>query len=106
MFDLSGGSAGADNPSWRFVNMGVDPHAYKLDLSKTARVGKNSSNSTAPAQASRPFLSVHFACCGVYMRIYRDADGRQYQGHCPRCARPVRFMVGPDGSTSRSFTVT
>jgi len=86
--------------------MGADPRDYKLELSNAARAAMSPSNPPAAVKAGRPFLSIHFACCGVYLRIYRDADGRHYQGHCPRCARPVRFVVGPEGSTSRSFTVT
>ena len=60
-------------------------------------------NSGQPA--GRPFLSVHFACCNVYQRIYRNADGKSYQGRCPRCGKPVKFEVGPGGTDCRSFTV-
>jgi PHP family Zn ribbon phosphoesterase len=82
--------------------MPSDPRDYKLDLS------------TAPATTSgglsaplgRPFLSVHFACCAAYQRIYRDADGSQYQGRCPRCGKAVRFVVGEGGTTVRTFTVS
>jgi len=57
------------------------------------------------ARAQRPFLSVHFACCGVYQRVYRDADGKAYRGRCPRCARAVTFAVGEGGTSARSFVV-
>jgi hypothetical protein len=87
--------------------MSADPRDYKLDLSNAARATLSGGASVqGPAQTGRPYLSVHFACCGVYQRIYRDADGQQYQGRCPRCARSVRFPVGPGGTSSRCFTVT
>ena len=75
-----------------------DPRDYKLDLSTAA---------TGPAAPTtgRPFLSVHFACCGAYQRVYRDADGKTYRGRCPRCAKAVRFVVGEGGTSSRCFTV-
>jgi len=86
--------------------MSDDSRDYKLDLSSAARASLSTRESNSGPPPGRPYLSVHFACCGAYQRIYRDADGRQYQGRCPRCARPVRFAVGPGGTTSRSFTVT
>jgi hypothetical protein len=54
----------------------------------------------------RPHLNVLFDCCGVYLRIYRSADGRSYRGHCPRCGRPVTFAVGPGGTSARFFRVS
>ena len=76
-----------------------DPRDYKLDLSSRP------APPAAPPTA-RPFLSVHFACCGAYQRIYRDADGKTYRGRCPRCAKAVRFVVGEGGTSARHFTVT
>ena len=57
----------------------------------------------APRPA-RPFLGLHFKCCGVYSRIYLNATGTAFAGHCPRCARPVRIRVGEEGSSSRFWT--
>jgi len=81
--------------------MPADPRDFKLDLSSGA-----SSASAASPQGARPYISVHFKCCGVYQRIYRSADATQYAGHCPRCAKPVRFKVGEGGTTCRFFSVS
>jgi hypothetical protein len=53
----------------------------------------------------RPYLSVLFACCSVYQRIYRNAEGTAYSGRCPRCGKPVKFEVGPGGTEARRFVV-
>lgn len=63
-------------------------------------------SSQAQPTGQRPYLSVLFACCWVYVRIYRAADGSGYHGRCPRCGKPIKFAVGPDGTTSRTFVVS
>jgi len=78
-----------------------DPRDYKLDLS----TADPSAGAAPGAKPPRPFLSVHFTCCGVYQRIYRDPDGKHYRGRCPRCALPVTFAVGAGGTAARSFIV-
>ena len=85
-----------------------DPRDYKLDLRTPGgkghpptAVGGLSAN-TMPA---RPFLSVQFACCNVYQRVYRDAEGNAYRGRCPRCGQQVTFAVGEGGTSARSFIV-
>jgi len=78
-----------------------DPRDYRLNVGGLEE-GKAPGDG---ARAQRPFLSVHFACCGVYQRVYRDADGKAYRGRCPRCARVVTFAVGEGGTSARSFVV-
>ncbi len=80
--------------------MPSDPRDYKLDLS----TGPQSSEPPKPA-TGRPFLSVHFKCCGVYQRVYRNAAGTAYEGNCPKCRKPVLFSVGHGGTSARAFVV-
>jgi len=80
----------------------ADPRDYKLDIASLADRDATQSNATG---ASRPFLSVKFACCNVYCRIYRNNDGSRYEGRCPRCGQAVRFVVGQGGTDSRFFVV-
>ena len=77
----------------------TDPRDYKLDLTSLPAQQTQTTNS------GRPFLSVHFACCGIYQRIYRNNDATRYEGRCPKCGRPVRFLVGDRGTDSRAFVV-
>jgi hypothetical protein len=76
-----------------------DPRDYKLDVAGIKPRLENAS------LKGRPFLSVLFACCGVYQRIYRNADGSAYSGRCPRCGKPVKFAVGRGGTDERNFVV-
>jgi hypothetical protein len=82
-----------------------DDRDYKLDLSSASGANPPAKDQT-PDAAGRPFISVHFECCKVYLRIYRTPDGKAYRGHCPRCARPVNFEVGQGGTDARSFRVS
>jgi hypothetical protein len=76
-----------------------DPRDYKLDVTGVPRPEPSAK------LTGRPFISVRFACCGVYQRIYRSADGSAYRGHCPKCAKPVNFVVAPGGTDARFFVV-
>jgi hypothetical protein len=72
----------------------------RLDLTSNPNLTPHKSES----ESSRPFLGVTFACCGAYARVYVNRAGTAYEGRCPRCAKPVRFPIGPDGSDARFFT--
>ena len=91
----------------------ADPD-YILDLSgrpagpggepPSARQAESGPAGPAGATSGRPFISVHFECCNAFNRVYLNAAGTAYVGWCPRCARKVTALVGPDGTTARSFT--
>lgn len=85
-----------------------DDRDYKLDLSSSAaNADPNAGGNSSPSPASqRPFISVQFDCCNVYLRIYRSADGTAYRGRCPKCGKPVQFAVGQGGTDSRVFRVS
>jgi hypothetical protein len=79
----------------------TDPRDYKLDLRSMPEKPEEPS-----AGAARPYLRVHFACCNVYLRLYRrDTPTPHYAGACPRCAKPVRFAVSPGGNPARDYIV-
>lgn len=73
----------------------------KLDLS----VGRPAETASTGEPSGR-FLGVNFACCGVYSRVYPNRQNTAYEGRCPRCARPIRFAIGPGGTASRFFTAS
>ena len=56
--------------------------------------------------SARPFLQVYFVCSNAYQRVYRSADGHRYQARCPKCAKEMRFQVGPGGTNERVFKVS
>lgn len=51
----------------------------------------------------RPWLAVHWRCCSVYSRVYRDPSGKSYDGRCPVCRRPIHLKVGAGGTNCRFF---
>lgn len=73
---------------------------HNIDFSSDGRRERGGSTD----RAARPFLGVRFECCRVYARVYVNAAGDAYEGRCPRCLRPIRFGIGPDGTSSRFFT--
>ena len=83
--------------------MKSDPRDYKIDIAGLTPPAPASP--AAAAASARPYLSVLFNCCRVYQRVYKSDDGRSYAGRCPKCARTVRFVVGPGGTAGRSFVV-
>jgi hypothetical protein len=66
------------------------------DLQASVRQGR--------AGDSRKFVGVRFECCAIYTRVYVNREGTAYEGRCPRCARAVRFEIGPGGTDSRFFS--
>jgi hypothetical protein len=61
---------------------------------------------TLPAPIGRPYLRLYFRCSNQYTRVYRNPEGTSYLGRCPACGKTIRFVVGPGGSSERSFIVS
>ena len=70
-----------------------------LDLSS-----ESEEKARSQKRAPRRYVGVHFACCGVYDRIYVNCQATAYQGYCPKCSRRVQFRIGPGGTENRFFT--
>jgi hypothetical protein len=92
----------------------MDPsRAYKAHLAPSAQqepLGQNLdiSNDGPLSQGGTAgrgghYLSVLFSCCSAYCRIYKTSNGTAYAGACPKCCRPVRIAIGPDGTSDRTF---
>lgn len=79
-----------------------DPRDYKLELSSLGPADETPAPGSAGA---RPHLRVLFACCNVYVRVYRNDRTNDYRSACPKCAKPVRFTVAPGGTDARDFVV-
>jgi hypothetical protein len=72
-----------------------------LDLSSGAHSGPGRPHNGT----LRPFLGMHFACCGAYARVYVNRSRSAYEGNCPVCGKPVRVKIDPGGTEARFFTV-
>ena len=79
-----------------------DPRDFKVDI---AGLSQSEQTASKARKDEKPYLSVYFACCRVYQRVYRNRDATAYEGQCPRCAKPVRFIIGQGGTDARSFVV-
>lgn len=67
--------------------------------------GETTGRRARKGDGARRFLGIRFACCDVYARVYLNRGATAYEGHCPKCSRPVRFRIGPGGFDGRFFTV-
>ncbi|MFQ5412154.1 MAG: hypothetical protein ACE5EC_07640 [Phycisphaerae bacterium] len=72
----------------------------KIDIVSSPPLGEADNRQVGPP-TNRPWVGIHFECCDVYDRIYRDADSPAYVGRCPRCGRPITIRVDPEGVDSR-----
>ncbi|HEY3242517.1 MAG TPA: hypothetical protein VGM03_04120 [Phycisphaerae bacterium] len=74
--------------------------AYHLDI---ADVDESAPADPRNGAHPRRWIGVQFECCHVYARVYRNAAGTAYEGHCPRCAAALRIAIGPNGTPERFF---
>jgi hypothetical protein len=51
----------------------------------------------------KQFLGIHFKCCNIYSRIYKNKRGTAYEGLCLGCKRVVFVPIGKEGTNSRFF---
>jgi len=51
----------------------------------------------------KPFIGIHFKCCGIYCRIYKNKNQDAYEGACPKCRRRVKLPIGSGGTSNRFF---
>jgi len=78
-----------------------DQPAYYLDGVRLRDEGQEPGQT--PNSPQRPWIGVHFECCGVYTRIYRNRQGTAYEGRCPQCQREVQVRIGTGGTDCRFF---
>ncbi len=81
----------------------MDTPPYYVEISGLGGVEPPHDETPEGGAERRPWVGVRFDCCGVYSRVYRNAEGTAYSGRCPRCTRVVRMKVGPGGTASRFF---
>ena len=77
------------------------PPPYRLDIEGLDDPGRFDCGDAGSSR--RPWIGIHFDCCAVYTRIYRNADGTAYAGRCPRCLRKIKLRVGTGGTDARFF---
>jgi hypothetical protein len=82
-----------------YVMMADEP-PYILDVEG---LGEEAGRPRDGSDPRRRWIGVHFECCAVYARVYRNRDGTAYVGHCPRCSRRVQVRIGPGGTDCRMF---
>ncbi|MBC7834742.1 MAG: hypothetical protein H7Y88_06535 [Phycisphaerales bacterium] len=66
----------------------------------------SSAEPPAGSAADRAFLRLWFRCANQYARAAKASDGTCYLGRCPRCAKTIRFPIGPGGTSKRFFEVS
>lgn len=60
-------------------------------------------NSDKSKNGKKEYLGIHFHCCNVYSRIYKNKQNTAYEGRCPICRKPIVVQIGKDGVPNRFF---
>lgn len=76
---------------------------YIVDINGVRIPNPQAGGADGESLRGRPWLAVHWKCCGVYSRVYRNRRGTMYEGRCPKCGQPVTARVGPGGTSHRFF---
>jgi hypothetical protein len=80
-----------------------DQADYYLEITGLEQQADDQQISRAGGGKQRRWIGVHFQCCDVYSRIYKNRTGTAYEGRCPRCLCQVRVLIGPEGTNDRFF---
>jgi hypothetical protein len=75
-----------------------------LQPADAAPAATGASRAADSTPGGRPWLAIHWRCCHVYSRVYRNRTGDAYVGGCPACGRRVRARIGPGGMSGRFFS--
>lgn len=76
---------------------------YILDIAGLRGGAQGTQTPGGQGAVGRPWLAVHWRCCSVYSRVYRNRDATAYEGGCPACGKPLRVKIGAGGTSSRFF---
>lgn len=60
-------------------------------------------NSEDEKNNRKEYLGIHFHCCNIYSRIYKNKQSTAYEGACPRCRKKVVIQIGKGGVPNRFF---
>ena len=72
-------------------------------LRPPAAAGPAGGEPARSAPPARSFLMILFRCCATYGRLPKSADGRRYEGRCPKCLARLAVPVGENGTSRRMF---
>jgi hypothetical protein len=99
----------SDNPDY-ILDLSSQTTGQQQDDIEAEAVGQlpagampSEGSESADSGRSRKWIGVHFKCCDVYTRIWRNREGTAYAGTCPRCHRKIQARIGPDGVSARFF---
>ena len=66
----------------------------------TGKIKGQDGRAAQSQRKARPYINLLFRCCNVYVRIYLNAQGTAFSGHCPRCCARARIAVDPEGDAA------